>query len=71
MNKFRVSPRSNYMSLSDKAQDLTTDYLINEVVKTDKIKVAKSYLSELESRIDTDLTEDKFFDVLDKCNPTY
>jgi len=59
------------MSLSDKAQDLTTDYLINEVVKTDKIKVAKSYLSELESRIDTDLTEDKFFDVLDKCNPTY
>ena len=71
MNKFRVAPRSNYMSLSDKAQDLTTDYLINEVVKTDKIKVAKSYLSELESRIDTDLTEDKFFDVLDKCNPTY
>lgn len=71
MNKFRVSPRSNYMSLSDKAQDLTTDYLINEVVKTDKIKVAKSYLSELENRIDTDLTEDKFFDVLDKCNPTY
>ena len=71
MNKFRVSPRSNYMSLSDKAQDLTTDYLINEVVKTDKIKVAKSYLSELDNRIDTDLTEDKFFDVLDKCNPTY
>ncbi len=71
MNKFRVSPRTNYMSLYDMAKDLTTDYLINEVVKTDKIKVAKSYLSELESRIDTDLTQDKFFDVLDKCNPTY
>jgi hypothetical protein len=53
------------------AQDLTTDYLINEVVKTDKIKVAKCYLSELESRIDNDLTEDEYFNILDKCNPTY
>ena len=70
MTKFRVSPRTNYMSLYDMAQDLTTDYLINEVVKTDKIKVAKCYLSELESRIDNDLTEDEYFDVLDKCNPT-
>jgi hypothetical protein len=59
------------MSLYDMAQDLTTNYLIDEVVKTDKIKVAKCYLSELESRIDTDLTEYKYFDILDKCNPTY
>ena len=71
MNKFRVSPRSNYMSLSDKAQDLSTKYLISQVVKTDKIKIAKCLLSELESRIDSELTEDEYFDVLDKCNPTY
>jgi hypothetical protein len=71
MKKFRVSPRTNYMSLYDIAQDLTTNYLIDKVVKTDKIKVAKCYLSELESRIDIDLTENKYFDVLDKCNPTY
>ena len=71
MNKFRVSPRSNYMSLSDKAQDLSTKYLISQVVKTDKIKIAKCLLSELESRINSELTEDEYFDVLDKCNPTY
>ena len=71
MNKFRVSPRSNYMSLSDKAHDLSTKYLISQVVKTDKIKIAKCFLSELESRIDSELTEDEYFDVLDKCNPTY
>lgn len=71
MKKFRVSPRSNYMSLSDKAQDLSTKYLITQVVKTDEIKIAKCFLSELESRIDSELTEEEYFDVLDKCNPTY
>ncbi len=71
MTKFRVSPRTNYMSLADKAQDLTTEYLIKEVVKTDLVKVAKAFLCELESRIDSELTEDEYFDVLDKCNPTH
>jgi len=71
MNKFRVSPRTNYMSLTDMAQDLTTEYLINKVVNSDSIKECRDLLSELEGRIDSDLTEDQYFDVLDKCNPTY
>ncbi len=70
MKVFKESPRENYMSLEDQAQDLTTEYLIKEVVKTDLVKVAKAFLCELESRIDSELTEDEYFDVLDKCNPT-
>ena len=53
------------------AQDLTTEYLINKVVNSDSIKECRDLLSELEGRIDSDLTEDQYFDVLDKCNPTY
>ena len=71
MTKFRVSPRTNYMSLADMAQDLTTEYLINKAVNSDSIKECKALLCELEGRIDSDLTEDQYFDVLDKCNPTY
>ena len=71
MTKFRVSPRTNYMSLADMAQDLTTEYLINKAVNSDSIKESKALLCELEGRIDSDLTEDQYFDVLDKCNPTY
>jgi len=59
------------MSLTDMAQDLTTEYLINKVVNSDSIKECRDLLSELEGRIDSDLTEDQYFDVLDKCNPTY
>ena len=41
-----------------------------EVIKTDLFKVAKAFLSELESRIGSELSEDEYFDILDKCNPT-
>jgi hypothetical protein len=71
MRKFKESPRENYMSLYDQAQDLTTGYLIQEVIKTDLVKVAKAFLSELDSRIGSELTEDEYFNILDKCNPTY
>lgn len=71
MKVFKNSPRANYMSLFDQAQDLTTEYLIQQVIKTDLVKVAKAFLSELESRIGSELTEDEYFDVLNKCNPTY
>lgn len=70
MRVFKESPRQNYMSLQDQAQDLTTEYLIQEVIKTDLFKVAKAFLSELEVRIDSDLSEEEYFDILDKCNPT-
>ncbi len=71
MEKFRVKPRTKYLSLSDMAQDLKTDYMISKVIVSKSIKECKSFLSELESRIDTDLTEDEYFDILDKCNPVY
>jgi len=71
MRKFKESPRENYMSLYDQAQDLTTEYLIQEVIKTDLVKVAKAFLYELESRIGSELTEDEYFNILDKSNPTY
>jgi len=70
MKVFKDLPRTNYMSLADQAQDLTTEYLIQEVIKTDLFKVAKAFLSELESRIGSELSEDEYFDILDKCNPT-
>lgn len=71
MKVFKESPRQNYMSLQDQAQDLTTEYLIQEVIKTDSVKVAKAFLYELAIRIDSELTEDEYFDILDKCNPTH
>lgn len=71
MRVFKESPRQNYMSLQDQAQDLTTEYLIQEVIKTDLFKVAKAFLCELEDRIGSELTEDEYFDILDKCNPTH
>ena len=70
MKVFKDLPRANYMSLADQAQDLTTEYLIQEVIKTDLFKVAKAFLSELDSRIGSELSEDEYFDILDKCNPT-
>lgn len=69
MEKFRVKPRLKYLSLSDMAQDLQTDFIISKVIVSKSIKECKTFLSELENRIDSDLTENEYFDVLDKCNP--
>ena len=71
MRKFRTEKRSNYMSIQDAAQDFTTEYLLSKIPSLDSMKVAKAYLSELESRIDVELTEEEYFEALDKCNPVY
>ena len=70
MKVFKNSPRANYLSLFDQAQDLTTEYLIQEVTNTNSCKVANAFLSELEYRIGIDISENEYFDILNKCNPT-
>ena len=71
MEKFKDTPRTNYMSIEDAAQDFTTEYLLHKIPFLDSMKVAKAYLCELEGRIGEELTEEQYFEALDQCNPTY
>jgi len=69
MKDFKTKPRNNYMSLSDKAQDLTTDYLINLVSSLKKLTDQLTIIRELEKRFNLgQLTEDVFYNTLEKCN---
>lgn len=69
MNKYKTTPRTNYMSLADKIQDCSTYYLINKIEHTEKLKDQMTIMCELEKRLKNgELSEKAFYNVLDKCN---
>jgi hypothetical protein len=69
METFKTKPRSNYMSLADKAQDLTTNYLINLIQNLEKLTDQLTIMRELEKRLNLgELTEDVFYNTLEQCN---
>ena len=56
------------MSLNDKVQDLTTEYLISLINKFNKLTDQLVVMAELEKRIDTnEISEDLYFSTLEKC----
>ena len=68
MQKFKTTPRTNYLSLNDKVQDLTTEYLISLIKKFNKLTDQLVVMKELEKRIDTnEISEDLYFDTLENC----
>lgn len=65
-SEFRHEKRSNYMSLSDLFQDLKTESLVNQLPKLTKFRDQMTLMKELEKR--NDISQDKYFELLEKCN---
>ena len=65
MNKYRNTPRTNYMSLSDECQDLTTEYLIKKVKLTKRLKDQMTIMRELDTRV---LSAPEYYELLESCN---
>ena len=65
MNKYRNTPRTNYMSLADQCQDLSTEYLIKKVGLTKRLNDQMTIMRELDSR---DLSAPEYYELLETCN---
>jgi|TARA_R110000765_G_scaffold41244_2_gene87906 hypothetical protein len=57
--------RTNYMSLTDKVQDLTNESLINLLPTVKTLKDQMIIMSQLEVN---EICEDLYFDLLETCN---
>lgn len=66
MNKYRNTPRTNYMSFPDQCQDLTNEYLIKLVTQKKRLKDQMTIMREIEKRDFMD--DEKFYELLEKCN---
>jgi hypothetical protein len=66
MNKYRNTPRTNYMSLSDQCQDLSTEYLVKKVGLTKRLNDQMTIMNQLEKR--NEMMDDDFMELLETCN---
>lgn len=64
--KYKGTRRNSYMSLTDLAQDLTTESLLEVLPTLVKLKNQMVIMTEIEKR--EELSEDEYFDLLDTCN---
>ena len=64
--QFKSEKRSNYMSFKDLANDLKTESLIEIIEESDKYSDQMTCIKLIEQR--DELNDDKFFDLLEKCN---
>ena len=66
MEKYTTSKRPNYLSFSDKAQDLTKESLISILKTAKKLSRQMVIMKELENR--NVLSDDEYFALLENCN---
>jgi hypothetical protein len=64
--EYKNTKRNNYMSLTDLAQDLTTETLIKVLENENKLSKQMTIMSEIDKR--NELSDDKYFELLEKCN---